>query len=282
MPNERGYAGRNVLRTLVAGAICLGLAGGAGLGDAQAQPAIVIRTTDHKFAAPATVRAGFTTIEIVNDGADFHHAQMARLNPGVTTAQALAALRKGLEAFVPLVTLVGGPGLVAPRGRERVSLTLQPGDYLLLCFVETNGVPHVASGMVKPLRVTGAVEARPAQVSGGEITLHDFRVEFPKGFDGRGTYRVVNQGAQPHEAIFFKLMPGKTVEDVRAFFTQQHPAGPPPAAPMGGVQAMSHGGVNYYQPQLPAGDYAVVCFVPDLASGKPHIALGMINAVTVR
>jgi hypothetical protein len=253
-----------------------------GLGYAQAQPAIVIRMTDNRFAAPATARAGFTTIEIVNDGADLHHAQMARLNPGVTTAQALAALRKGLEAFVPLVTLVGGPGLVAPHGRERVSLTLQPGDYLLLCFVETNGVPHVASGMVKPLRVTGAVEARWAQAPGGEIIMHDFRIEFPKGFDGRGTYRVVNRGAQPHEAIFFKLMAGKTVEDVRAFFAQQHPAGPPPAAPMGGVQAMSHGGVNYYQPQLPAGDYAVVCFVPDLASGKPHIALGMINAVMVR
>ncbi|MDR7420220.1 MAG: hypothetical protein QN178_15065 [Armatimonadota bacterium] len=282
MPHTRVHVVRRVLHTLVAGAVCVGLTMGAGPGDAHAQPALIIRTTDNKFAAPAAVRAGFTTIEIVNDGADLHHAQMARLNPGVTTAQALGALRKGLGAFVPLVTFVGGPGLVTPRGRERISLTLLPGDYLLLCFVETNGVPHVASGMVKPLRVTGAVEAQPIEAAGGEITLHDFRIAFPRGFDGRSTYRVVNQGEQPHEAIFLKLAPGKTAEDVRAFFAQPHPAGQPPAVPMGGVQGLSRGGINYYRPNLPAGDYAVVCFIPDLTSGKPHIALGMINAVTMR
>lgn len=269
--------------TFVALAIGLALALASGVSFAQAQPTFTIRTTDHAFAAPATVRAGFTTIEIVNDGAEPHHVQMARLNPGVTTAQALGALRQGLDAFLPLVTGVGGPGLVVPGGRDRVSLTLQPGDYLLLCFVESaDGVPHVASGMVKPLRVTGAVKARNAPPIGGEITLHDFRIVLPQGFNGRGTYRVVNQGDQLHEAIFVKLQPGKTVEDVRAYFTQHQPSGPPPAIPMGGVQGLSKGGVNYHHPNLPSGEYAVLCFIPDPASGKSHLELGMINAVTVR
>lgn len=169
-----------------------------------------------------------------------------------------------------------------PRGRDRVSLTMQPGDYLLLCFIESDGVPHLAKGQVKSLRVTGAVEARSGPQVVGEITLHDFRIVLPPNFNGQGTYRVVNQGAQPHEAIFVRLQPGKTVEDVRAYFTQKHPSGPPPAIPMGGVQGLSQGGVNYDYATLPSGAYAVLCFIPDPASGKSHLELGIINAVTIR
>jgi plastocyanin len=32
---------------------------------------------------------------------------------------------------------------------------------------------------------------------------------------------------------------------------------------------------------LPAGNYAFICFVPDPTSGAPHAALGMIGALTV-
>jgi hypothetical protein len=274
---------RTSLGRVVALLTCFVLVGGVGLAYAQAQPTVVIRMTDNAFTAPATVRAGFVTVQVVNDGKDLHHAQIVRLNPGVTTAQALGALRQGLDAFLPLVVGVGGPGLVAPGGRARVSLTLQPGDHLLLCFVESpDGRPHVASGMVKPMRVTGTVAARPAPEVAGEVTLHDFRIDMPQNYSGRATYRVVNQGVQLHEAIFLRLAPGKTVDDVKAFFGQHQPSGPPPAMPSGGVQGLSRGGVNYHHPDLPAGEYVVMCFIPDPGSGKPHFELGMITTVTVR
>lgn len=32
---------------------------------------------------------------------------------------------------------------------------------------------------------------------------------------------------------------------------------------------------------LPAGEYAFICFVPDVATGKPHAALGMVGALSV-
>jgi hypothetical protein len=283
MPHRNGTRARVSLGTIVAALTCFVLVGGMGLAYAQAPRTITIRTTDNAFTAPAAVRAGFVTVQVVNDGKDLHHAQIVRLNAGVTTAQALGALRQGLEAFLPLVVGVGGPGLVAPGGRARVSLTLQPGDHLLLCFVESpDGTPHVASGMVKPMRVTGAVAAQAAPAVAGESSLHDFRIDMPQGVNGRETYRVVNQGVQLHEAIFLRLAPGKTVEDVKAFFSQHQPSGPPPAMPVGGVQGLSRGGVNYYQPDVPAGEYVVLCFIPDPASGKPHLELGMIRAVTIR
>ncbi|MDQ7860003.1 MAG: hypothetical protein QN174_06000 [Armatimonadota bacterium] len=283
MAKQRKNPTRTFLSRLIVAAACVTLPWAVGLGDAQAQPTMVIRTTDHAFTVPATVRAGFVTVQIINDGKDLHHAQIVRLNPGVTTAQALGALRQGLGAFLPLVVGVGGPGLVAPGGRASVSLTLQPGDHLLLCFVESSdGTPHVASGMVKPLRVTGAVAARPAPSVAGELVLHDFRFAMPQTLNGRETYRVVNQGVQLHEAIFLRLAPGKTVDDVKAFFSQHPASGPPPAMPVGGVQGLSRGGVNYHHPNLPAGEYVVICFIPDPGSGKPHFELGMISAVTVR
>jgi hypothetical protein len=33
---------------------------------------------------------------------------------------------------------------------------------------------------------------------------------------------------------------------------------------------------------LPAGNYAYICFVPDPATGKPHAQLGMVGALTVK
>ncbi len=257
-----------VIVTLLVG----GLAGSGG--QAEAHPAITIRARDYAFDAPATIRAGFVALDFVNAGSEPHHAQVARLNDGVTQPQFQEALKKGPEAALPLVTLVGGPGIVAPGGRQRVSLDLGPGRYLLACFVESpDGTPHLAKGMIRFFRVTGTVGRSGRLRSAGGIVLNDFSITLPQGFTGRGIYRVVNRGAQPHEIVLLRLVPGKTMQDVQAFLSQQGPpSGPPPFIPAGGGQGISRRQVNYVHLNLAPGNYVALCFIPDPASGKPRRA----------
>lgn len=270
-------------KTLVAVAVAV-LVGSAGLiGPAEAHPVITVRATDFAFEIPATIRAGFVAVDLVNAGAEPHHAQLMRLNEGVTPAQFQEALQKGPEAALPLVTLVGGPGVVATRGRQRVSLDLVPGTYVIACFVESpDGTPHVAKGMLSIFTVTGRAGRSGQLQSAGDIVLSDFAFAFPKNFTGRGTYRVVNRGAQPHEVGFLRLAPGKTLEEVKAFFAGQAPAGPPPIIPAGGTQGLHRGLSNYVRLNLAPGTYMAVCFIPDPASGKPHTELGMITTFQVK
>ena len=44
---------------------------------------------------------------------------------------------------------------------------------------------------------------------------------------------------------------------------------------------MATGGVAYLPVDLPAGNYALLCFIPDAKDGKPHLEHGMVKPFTV-
>jgi hypothetical protein len=112
------------------------------LGACQQQPqipdtgqSIAIQAADHSFEAPDQIQAGPVTFTLDNTGQESHHAQLVRLNDGVTFEQFQAALQKGEEAALPLVTFVGGVASLSPGKQGQVSLDLPEGQYVLLCFI---------------------------------------------------------------------------------------------------------------------------------------------------
>jgi uncharacterized cupredoxin-like copper-binding protein len=52
--------------------------------------------------------------------------------------------------------------------------------------------------------------------------------------------------------------------------------------PMGGTSFLSAGESNQVTADFEAGEYALLCFVPDAKDGKPHVAHGMVRQITVR
>lgn len=271
---------KGIVHVLLVVTLIVGLAGS--LAEVQSRPALIIQASDYAFKIPATVRAGFVAVDLINTGAEAHHAQMARLNKGVSRPQVLEALKKGPAELLRLVTPTGGPGMTAPRGRTRVSLELVPGDYLVACFIESpDHTPHVAKGMIAFFTVTGR-RSRGSLTTAGQIVLSDFHIQLPAGFTGRGIYRVVNRGAQPHEVEILRLAPGKTLADAKAFLSDPAQAGPPPLIPAGGAQGIMRGTVNYLHLNLAPGTYVAACFIPDFKSGKPHLALGMMSTFQVK
>jgi hypothetical protein len=57
--------------------------------------------------------------------------------------------------------------------------------------------------------------------------------------------------------------------------------GPPPAMIIGGTAALSAGQGAVVTLDIPAGDYVIICFVPDAKDGKMHADHGMIRQIKV-
>jgi uncharacterized cupredoxin-like copper-binding protein len=246
-------------------------------------PQVTIKTHDYSFEAPAQIEAGLVSITMENEGQEPHHVQLVRLNDGVTTEQFQAALQQSPEAAMPLVSFAGGPGVVPPGQSQQVDVELNPGHYFLLCLVpSSDGIPHLAKGMLAPLEVV----APTAQASASEpkadsaVRLLDFSFVLPSEINaGRHVWKVTNEGKQPHELALIKLADGKTMQDVATFM--QSPSGPPPWVDAGGLQAIDPGESGWVNLDLQPGNYVALCHVPDPASGKAHEEMGMVMPFTV-
>lgn len=241
---------------------------------------------DYGFQGPDTVSAGWTTLTLENQGEELHHLQLLRLPEGLTLDDLLAALAEGEAAGPPPPGLesAGGVGVLAPGGASTAQVNLEEGDYALVCFIpDANGVPHVALGMAQAFTVTAA-EGPAASEPEGDLTIDMF--DF--GFDisapitaGTQTIQVTNSGPQEHEALALQLAPGATVQDFLASF-EPGAEGPPPGLPIGGFQSIADGGRGYFTANFEPGNYSLVCFVTDVATGAPHAVLGMVKEFTVQ
>jgi hypothetical protein len=243
---------------------------------------LTVTASDYKFDAPDQIPAGLVTVQLVNRGPSPHHVQLLRLTEGKTPADFQAALQKG--ALPTWALPAGGPNPPEVGGTSEVRLPLEAGEYMMVCFIpDTAGVPHMAHGMVRSLRVTPATEAVAsiaATTADVEMTLvdYDFKLSAPLT-PGRHVVRVTNSAKQPHELVFVRLAPHKTPADFARW--GEHQVGPAPGTLHGGISAIMPGTVADVSVDLPAGDYALICFVPDMKDGKAHYVHGMSKRIKI-
>ncbi len=246
-------------------------------------PVVEIVTKDHFFEAPAEIEGGWVTVKSRNEGAEPHHVQLARLSDGVTFEAFVEALQQGPEVAFPMLSLAGGPGPLDTGGEAAVTVELTPGQYILADFLPSaDGVPHIAKGMLAPLTVTAAPELAVALPEvAGEVKLMSFSFALPQNIQaGEQVWQVTNEGDQWHEISLIKLAEGKTMMDVTHWM--HAPDGPPPFTNVGGMQGIDPGESAYLHLNLTPGEYAVLCHIPDPASGKAHTELGMVMPFTVK
>jgi plastocyanin len=247
---------------------------------------LAIEAKDFSFAAPASIAAGPTRIVVNNTGQEDHQAQVAKLADASTFEDLTAALQaEDIPAALGMLSLVGGPTGVTPGATVATAANLEPGQHVFLCFVESpDGVPHLAKGMIGQLEVTGTASDGTLPAGESELALQDFAfVGATTLTPGQHALTVTNKGPQVHEATLVKLAEGVTVDDLRTAFTStEAPSVPPPFTGAGGVAGISPNLSVTMEVDVEAGEYALICFVPDTASGAPHAALGMIGGLTVR
>lgn len=262
--------------------------GGSDTTEAGAEPAqLDVEAREYSFTAASSVKAGWVELNLKNVGKEDHQSQLTRLNDGVTPQQlqeATAGDPTG-EKTLALVTLAGGVNAI-PAGETQSSVTeLEPGNYLMMCFLPTpdGKSTHVAQGMVAPFAVTGTAGAGDEPAYESEIQAKDFTFDIPDIKSGEQAVEFKNNGPSPHEATLYKVADGKKAADVQKFLGDPASAtGPPPFTAAGGASAIVPGKSTYPTWDLEPGTYAVTCFIPDKASGKPHIALGMFSSFEVK
>jgi uncharacterized cupredoxin-like copper-binding protein len=260
----------------------------ASSGTSTSLASVNVKAREYAFDAPDTIPAGLTQVRMDNVGSEDHQAQLLKLNPGVTLEQFSAGLQKGPTAALTLASATGGPNAQAPSQSADAVTNLDPGQYVFICFVPAaDGVPHFAKGMIKPLQVTAAASSgKAAELPAAKqtVTLRDFNFDAPQSLQaGKLTIAVKNMGPQPHEMSLVKLK-GVNADQFKAAVTSTaaHPPGPPPFTSAGGMGGIMPGTTGETTVDLTPGTYGLVCNIPDAATGKPHVQLGMVWTFDVK
>jgi hypothetical protein len=242
---------------------------------------VTIGAEDFRFDAPAQIAAGPTTFRLVNNGTLHHHVFIVRLDEGRTVADLEAALARQHQ-LPAWAKAVGGPNAVDPGGTASATVNLRAGTYAMLCIIpDKDHVLHAMKGMTHTFEVTPAPRDADLPKSDLLMTLsdYDFQLSAPLT-PGRHEIRVVNKAGQLHELVIFRLLPGRTQEDLQQWLGGMM-QGPPPAEAVGGVSPLDNGYANTFTMDVEGGTYIFICFMPDVKDEQPHFVHGMIKAYTV-
>jgi hypothetical protein len=141
-------------------------------------------------------------------------------------------------------------------------------------------IRHLMKGMVKEITVAGPV--RPAVAPRPDVSVrlleNDFVLSSPLRA-GRQVVAVRNEGKQSHMLAILRLERGRVPPDYLRWAATRE--GPPPATTYGGTTGMAPGVVNTIELDLKPGEYALMCFIPNPADGKPHAAHGAMRHIRV-
>ncbi len=250
----------------------------------SAAKARVVRVVgeDFKFDAPDVIPAGLTEFRFLNKGPALHHMALLKLDGGKTVDDLTAALSKP-GPLPSWVEEMGGPNAPGPGMEANATMTLQPGNYVLICFVDLGGPPHFMKGMIRPLRVVpakGASAPKPKEDVTMTLLDYTFKLSAPIR-PGKRTIRVHNAAAQHHEVELVELAPGVSLGDFMKWMEGGMP-GAPLGKAIGGIAGLEPRMSQYFTADFAVGNYALLCFLPDAKDGKPHLMHGMVQQIEVK
>ena len=252
--------------------------------------------------APGEIPSGWTTIRFVNDSPMTHFVVVERIPDGqgvasqqeeiapvfqdgmdlLATGDVDAALARfgELPPWFGEIVFLGGPGLTGPSRESEATVFLEPGTYLLECYVKTNGIFHsynpdpTVYGMVHEFTVTddGTDASEPTPTLQVEISaasgiqLEGTPTAGPNEVQVRFADQTVHENFVGHDVHVVQIGDGVDVAAVQAWMDWRDPAGlqtPAPAEFIGGLNEMPAGSTGYFTMILEPGRYALVSEVPN-------------------
>lgn len=276
----------------------------------QPSDAHVVQVTarDYAFQVPDSIPSGWSTFRMENRGEEHHFLLLNRLPDGKTfqdyrrevvapfdsvwhvlktgaadKAEAGELLGRLLPDWYGSVRPMGGPGLVAPGEVAWATMELDPGTYVMECYVKTtDGTFHTSLGMQRLITVTGESSGASAPDADIEITLSNFQIAV-EGEVTPGEHTVaVHFEEHPefglgNDVHVVRLEAGTDLDEVVRWMDWMNVDGlraPAPARFVGGTQEMPVGYTAYFTIELLPGRYAWISEVT--------AADGMVKEFTVR
>ena len=117
---------------------------------------LTVNMVDFAFTLPDEVKAGEQVWEVANEGEQLHHISLVLLKEGKTMEDAMAFMEN--EEGEPPGDEVLHLSPISPGSSNYVSVDLEPGAYIALCFIPDHaeggtGQPHFALGMMQTFTV---------------------------------------------------------------------------------------------------------------------------------
>ncbi|MGD8279685.1 MAG: hypothetical protein PVF69_00870 [Gemmatimonadota bacterium] len=251
--------------------------------------------------APSEVPAGWTTLHFANESDVVHFAIVERLPEGQSLASQQAQIapvfqdgmdflsegdadaavaRFGeLPPWFGEIVFMGGPGLTSPGHESDATIFLEPGTYLLECYVKTNGIFHSYNpdpdmyGMVHEFTVTSDTTAVSEPTADVDITISSTDGIQVAGDVGTGARtvavhfqdQVAHENFVGHDVHLARLDADDDLATLEAWMNWTAPAGlqtPAPVEFVGGLNEMPAGSTGYFDVTLSPGRYAWVAEVP--------------------
>jgi hypothetical protein len=270
-------------------------------------PEVRIHVGPDGVEAPSTLDAGFYLVSFSSEGDYAGYMDIvqppAGLDEATATELALAAGRDDLAQ--PGWTYVGGTNTFEEGVPVSFAVYLAPGEYSIAAsyYLEDSEeimklVPLTVTGAATP--VAGSPVASPAatpvatNAPAVDVTLEmtdDLEYIVSPGVVPAGPqiWEITNTGMHhSHHVVMFGVPDGVTAEDIIAEFSALF-AGTPPVAssisasmtPAGYAALQSGGQTTWNEFDLTPGTYAVICFIVDIETGRPHLMDGMVTTFTV-
>jgi len=274
-----------------------------GISSASAAVNVVDVTAGHLvFDAPNEIPSGWTTFRLHNESDMTHFAILERMPEGKGVAdhqaevapvfqEAMDLINEGKveEAFAKFgelpawffeVVIMGGPGLTSPGRTSEMTVYLEPGTYMLECYVKTDGIFHSYNpdpdefGMVHEITVMEKTTIASAPNATLELTLSSENGIEISGLmrPGKQTIAVhfenqtVHENLLGHDVHLVRLEEDTDISELVTWMNWLDPAGletPAPAEFLGGTHEMPAGETVYLNVLLKPGNYAWISEVPN-------------------
>lgn len=250
---------------------------------------VEIIAIDYAFRAPGEIPSGWTTFRFTNEGNEEHFFVLLLLDEGWTFEDyALAVIPPVNEAWIAhrdgemdyqealgRITEMfeegeievgyeyrGGSGILAPELSTDVTLYMEPGRYVLECYMKTeDGEFHLIEGMTRELIVLDQPsEATPPEAA-IDITFVDGAMVMDGDLmPGRLTFRVTpgQGGDNVHIARMNADAGAQEIAEWTNWFTVDGLRHPAPATFVGGMHLLQPGTTGYFTADLEPGRYLFV------------------------
>lgn len=245
--------------------------------EGSATPATVaFAINDQGLTAPEEVPSGLVNVTFANSGQAPHVLFVSWLAEGVTAEEILNAPPPGDPNQSNYVTGV----FLAPGTQVDALLDFTADHHYFVqeVFVEKPAfVEFTATGPASTITAPGAAVM---------VDAVDFSYVMPDEIKaGEQWWQVSNTGTQTHDLGIYKLEGDLTLEALQAQMTAQdaQEQAPPPVAAIPSW-AVGVGQTTWVKFDLPAGEYVVLCRVPDFSTNPPgpdHWHKGMVHQFTV-
>lgn len=263
-------------------------------------PVVEVVTRSMEFFAPDTIPSGWNHIAYDNRSTEPHFILLDKYPEGKsiedTRAEVLPPFDEGmalimegkgeaamaafgkLPAWFSEIVYYGGTGLISPGKTALSTIKLDPGYYIMECYVKMpDGSWHTSMGMAKELIVRTEDSGLSApgasvsvSVSGTEgYTMTGIPVAGTNVFAVTYADQMAHENFVGHDLNLVRLEEGADEDALESWMNWSVPTGlmsstvPEGVTFLGGANDGAAGTTHYFEAELSPGRYALIAEVPD-------------------